>query len=100
MNIQSGCCFGWRGYLKSLEVSKLKKEKDTRKVMVVSDTTWGMMQDRLTDDALLSSDPIAHLSKFSGFEIIIDNTLPFNYVEVYERWMYEEVLKHGKEQGG
>lgn len=69
---------------------------DTRKVMVVSDKTWEMMQDRLTDDALLSSDPIAYLGKFDGFEIIIDNTLPFNYVEVYERWMYERVLKHGK----
>ena len=66
------------------------------KVMVMNQETWEMMRDMLAHDAGYSSDPIAYIDRYRDIEIIIDNEVPFNHVEVYEKDMYEAVLKYGK----
>jgi hypothetical protein len=67
------------------------------KVMVMNQDTWEMLKDRLAEDATESPDPLAHLSRYDGIDIIVDEELSFNKVEVYESIeFYHAVLKYGK----
>jgi hypothetical protein len=64
---------------------------DTSKLMVMNQDTWNMMVDKLAEGALGREDPIGYLSRYDGIPVIIDNELPYNSVEVYEKWMYDLV---------
>ena len=76
------------------------KELDTSKVLVMSEITWEDMKDTMVEKAkLISDDPIerlGHIGIFEGIDIVIDNDVPNNAVEVYERWMYEAVKIFGR----
>lgn len=63
--------------------------------MVMSQETWDMVKDKLAEDALGSNDPISYIGRYSGVDIIIDNSIPYNHIEVYERYMYE-LMKFGR----
>lgn len=64
--------------------------------MVMNEETWEIVSNRLTEDALESCDPIGYLGRYDGIPIIIDNNLKYNHIEVYEKWMYDAVVKYGK----
>jgi hypothetical protein len=72
---------------------------DRSKVMVMSQETWDIMSDKLAEEATERVDPLAWISRYDGIPIIIDDTIPYNNVEVYERWMYDAVTKYGKKRG-
>lgn len=69
---------------------------DRTKVIVVNENTWENIKDQLTEEAVYSSNPMGVLGKLTGIDIIIDNELPDNVAEVYERYMYEAVKKFGR----
>lgn len=69
---------------------------DRSKVMVMNQETWDMMMDTLAEEATKQVNPLGYLGRYNGIPVIIDNDLPYNHVEVYEKWMYEAVQKFGK----
>jgi hypothetical protein len=69
---------------------------DTRKVMVMNESTWNAMKEQMVHQAIYEHDPLASLGRFAGIDVEIDNDLPDNTVEVYERWMLEAVKKYGR----
>lgn len=70
-------------------------KKDTSTIMVMSETTWQRMRQNLIDVAPHTDDPIGHIGRFKGIDLVIDEEVPDNAVEVYERWQYE-FIKRGK----
>jgi hypothetical protein len=62
----------------------------------MNESTWNAMKEQMTEQARYESDPLASLSRFTGIDVEIDNDLPDNHVEVYERWMLEAVKKYGR----
>jgi hypothetical protein len=69
---------------------------DKSKVIVMNTITCALMQDTIAEEALNSTDPLGYLARYNGIPVIIDDSLPDNYVEVYEKWMYDAVQKWGK----
>lgn len=70
--------------------------RNKTKVMVMSEETWNMMKEKMYEDAKEQNDPFLSINRFKGVEVVIDSELPFNTVEVYEKWMYEAVIKFGR----
>lgn len=66
--------------------------------MVMNGITCEMMQDVLAEEAVNHYDPLTYLARYDGIPVIIDNSLPDNHVEVYEKWMYDAMLKYGKKE--
>lgn len=69
---------------------------DTRKVMVMNKKTWDSIVEIETTKAIESDNPIGYLGRLTGIDVELDETLPDNHVEVYERWMLEAVRKYGR----
>jgi hypothetical protein len=69
---------------------------DRSSVRVMSQETWDMMKDKLTTEATYRADPIGYLSRYDGIEVFIDDDLPYNTVEVYERYMYDAISIYKK----
>lgn len=71
-------------------------EKDEPRVLMMSGATYESVTNDIVKKALKDDNPLSYIDFFEGIEIVIDEELPFMHVEVYERWMYEEVMKYGK----
>lgn len=69
---------------------------DKTKVMVMNQSTWNNISEQIMEKAENSDNPTGYIGMLGGIDIIIDNELLDNYVEVYERWLYESVLKFGR----
>lgn len=69
---------------------------DINKVMLMNEYTWNKIRNNMLDSASCEDDPIAFLNKFNGIDLEFDNELPDDVVEVYEKWMLEEVRKYGR----
>lgn len=70
---------------------------DLEKVLVMSQETWETVKERMFEKARNHDDPIGYLDMINGIEVIIDNTIGFNVVEVYYKWIYEEIVKAERE---
>ena len=66
-------------------------------IMVMNEQTWEDVKNTLAEDALKTSNPMEHLNRWSGVEVVIDNEVRYNHVEVYPSMeFYETVVKYGK----
>jgi hypothetical protein len=72
--------------------------KDLEKVLVMSNDTWSAVKDRMFEKARNHDDPIGYLGMMNGMDVIIDDRLPFNSVEVYYKWVYEQIVKAEREK--
>lgn len=71
-------------------------ELDRSRVLVMSEETWVDMKETSLNKADEHEDPIAYISGlFNGISIEIDDSTPYNTVEVMERWQWE-ILREGR----
>lgn len=70
---------------------------DLEKVLVMSEETWKAIKEHMFEKARHHADPIGYLGMMNGMEVIIDDKVPFNAVEVYYKWIYEEIVKAERE---
>jgi hypothetical protein len=66
---------------------------DRSEVVVMSQKTWDAVSNVYTSIAKDQKDPIAYITRFNALEVVIDDTLPYCKVEVYEKWMYDKITK-------
>lgn len=64
--------------------------------MVMSKETWDAISEKIVDKALDSHDPIGHLGLLHGVNVEIDDDVPFNSVEIYDRLVYEAIKVYGR----
>jgi hypothetical protein len=66
-------------------------------VMVMNQETWEMVRDTLAEGATKATNPLGYLARYNGIDMIVDDDLPYDYIEVYPSIeFYEMVLKYRK----
>lgn len=64
------------------------------KVMVMNEKTWSGISESIISKAEKFNNPIEFVEEyFKGITVIIDQELDDNFVEVYEKDVYDEIKK-------
>lgn len=71
---------------------------DGSKVVLVNTYTWGNIKEKMFDDARkieeTNGDPISFINRFNDVDFIIDDELSDDFVKVYDKETYEQILKN------